>query len=136
VKHASLDAYAADKNAAAYVWEIHRNGVVCEKQFAERSFVLEMPLREIGPAPYVFVAKPLRDDLPHASIPIEPGMKPIWQHRVRMFASMTPGDALPDQDVLLFGREYPDGTEEILQINPDGRQFVRSSIREALHSKE
>jgi len=112
--------YADDRARAAFYWEARKDGLVVRAQW-DLDFI-EHPLRELeGLAPYEFHAIPYRStQFKAAFIPIEPGQKPIWLHHVNTSINLfVPGDQV-NIEALCFGREFPDGRQEIMLVLPDG----------------
>jgi hypothetical protein len=123
--------YAADLGRASYTWEARVADLVVRAEFDV--FGKEHPLSELhGLEPYFFHAVPYRPDkFKAAFIEIEAGMKPIWEHIVTTSINLfVPG---PQQTIecLCFGREHPDGREEVMLVLPSGDSAGFASRAEA-----
>jgi hypothetical protein len=118
---AARDRYARDPRRASFFWEAQKDGLIVRAEWDVNG--VEHPLKELdGLEPYVFHAKPYRPNAFKAAfIAIEPGMKPIWEHVVNMSMNIfVQGGGVTHTECLLFGREHPDGRQEIMLVLPDG----------------
>jgi hypothetical protein len=135
--------FAADKDRAAYFWSIRtippqnpdgapmtldekiRAGITIVEEYDV--FGNEHKMSEWPAPPYLLCAisyRAVEGRLRHLCIEIEPGMEPVFEHRVREGINVFVPGEVRYIDCMIFGRRYADGRETVMRVYPDGEAFA------------